>query len=209
MTIEQKLEVIAEFFREKVEQHGATPAGVDLNSTSAQETRFAQLVKLVDSRDHYSLIDYGCGYGALIDYLDSLGHSFDYAGYDITPAMIDKARELYGNRQGCRFVSDETLLAPVDYVVESGIFNMKLQTGDDDWTGYVVRTLDRMNALALKGFAFNLLTGYSDADRMRPDLYYADPCFFFDLCKKKYAKNVALLHDYGLYDFTILVRKAL
>ena len=42
---------------------------------------------------------------------------------------------------------------------------------------------------------------------MRPDLYYADPCRLFDLCKRRYAKNVALLHDYGLYEFTILVRK--
>ena len=42
---------------------------------------------------------------------------------------------------------------------------------------------------------------------MRPYLYYADPLFLFDYCKKKYSKSVALLHDYGLYEFTILVRK--
>jgi len=42
-----------------------------------------------------------------------------------------------------------------------------------------------------------------------PNLYYADPGFFFDYCKTHFAKNVALLHDYGLYDFTILVRKQL
>jgi len=42
---------------------------------------------------------------------------------------------------------------------------------------------------------------------MKDDLYYADPCYFFDYCKKKFSKNIALLHDYGLYEFTILVRK--
>ena len=67
--------------------------------------------------------------------------------------------------------------------------------------------LDALNAGSRLGFAFNCLTGYSDADRMRPDLYYGDPLWFFDLCKRKYARNVALLHDYGLYDFTIIVRK--
>ena len=58
-----------------------------------------------------------------------------------------------------------------------------------------------------RGFAFNCLTSYSDADKMRDDLYYADPCKLFDRCKRRYSRRVALLHDYGLWEFTILVRK--
>jgi len=42
---------------------------------------------------------------------------------------------------------------------------------------------------------------------MREDLYYADPCFIFDYCKRNFSRNVALLHDYELYEFTIIVRK--
>jgi hypothetical protein len=64
-----------------------------------------------------------------------------------------------------------------------------------------------MNALSRKGFSVNFLTKYSDPERMRPDLYYADPCLIFDYCKTHFSKNVALLHDYNLYDFTVLVRK--
>ena len=68
--------------------------------------------------------------------------------------------------------------------------------------------LDRLNALSARGFAFNMLTKYSDAERMRSDLYYADPCFLFDYCKKRYARRVSLLHDYPLYEFTMIVRKS-
>ena len=39
------------------------------------------------------------------------------------------------------------------------------------------------------------------------DLYYADPLDLFDYCKRNFSKNVALLHDYRLYDFTLIVRK--
>jgi hypothetical protein len=42
---------------------------------------------------------------------------------------------------------------------------------------------------------------------MRADLFYADPCVYFDLCKRRYSRQVALLHDYGLYEFTLIVRK--
>jgi hypothetical protein len=59
----------------------------------------------------------------------------------------------------------------------------------------------------VKGFAFNALTSYSDPERMKNTLYYADPCRLFDLCKREFSRDVALLHDYGLYEFTILVRK--
>jgi len=42
---------------------------------------------------------------------------------------------------------------------------------------------------------------------MKEELFYADPLYFFDLCKKNFSRNIALLHDYYEYDFTILVRK--
>ena len=51
-----------------------------------------------------------------------------------------------------------------------------------------------------------MLTSYADPDRMRADLYYGDPGYYFAFCKQ-HARNVALLHDYDLYDFTMLVRK--
>ena len=69
------------------------------------------------------------------------------------------------------------------------------------------RTLNELDRTSRLGFAFNCLTSYSDADKKRDYLYYADPCKLFDLCKRRYSKQVALLHDYGLYEFTILVRK--
>jgi len=72
---------------------------------------------------------------------------------------------------------------------------------------YVLDTVSELDRLSNKGFAFNILTSYSDADLMRSDLFYADPCYFFDYCKRNFSKQVALLHDYGLYEFTILVRK--
>ena len=67
--------------------------------------------------------------------------------------------------------------------------------------------LDEFNRLSRRGFSSNFLTKYSDADKMRPDLYYADPLFLFDYCKRNFSRNIALLHDYRLYDFTLLIRK--
>jgi hypothetical protein len=76
-----------------------------------------------------------------------------------------------------------------------------------DWQEYILAVLGRISTVSKKGFAFNILTTYSDKERIRSDLYYADPCFLFDYCKTSFSRHVALLHDYGLYEFTIIVRK--
>ncbi|MDZ4159932.1 MAG: hypothetical protein U1B80_09090, partial [Anaerolineaceae bacterium] len=95
----------------------------------------------------------------------------------------------------------------VDYAVSCGVFNMKQETNYDEWTLFVLECLLEMDGKASLGFSVNFLTKYSDPERMRPDLYYADPCFLFDYCKTHFSRNVALLHDYNLHDFTLLIRK--
>lgn len=198
---------IKDYFTEKLQTHGATPRGVDYNSIESQEVRFFQLIKVIDASKKYSLLDFGSGFGAMYDYLVRLGHDLDYIGYDIAMPMVEKGREIHPDNPNCLFTSSFDVVPPVDYSAVSGTFNMKLEADADAWTAIIIEGLHQMNERSQKGFSFNMLTKYSDADRMRPDLYYADPLFFFDYCKRNFSKNVALLHDYKLYDFTILVRK--
>ncbi|MGN6868499.1 MAG: class I SAM-dependent methyltransferase [Solirubrobacteraceae bacterium] len=150
-----------------------------------------------------TILDYGCGYGALTEHLPDGSY---YLGYDISEEMVHAARARY---PGVRFTSSEGDLQCVDYVIASGIFNVKAGTEEARWVEYVTATLERFDSLGAKGFAFNMLTSYSDPPLMRPELYYADPLRWFDECKRRYARNVALLHDYGLWEFTIIVRKDL
>jgi len=82
-----------------------------------------------------------------------------------------------------------------------------MEYSDIQWLPYILSTLDVMNKKSRLGFAFNMLTKYSDPGYMKKKLYYADPCFIFDYCKRNYSRNVALLHDYDLYEFTIRVLK--
>ena len=196
---------IGRYYSEKLAAHGASPRGVDWNSSASQLLRFTQLVRLCEADARFSLNDIGCGYGALLDHLCGLGKECDYLGVDISEAMIAKAGALH---PGCRFAVGERAGRVADYSVASGIFSVRLSTGDDAWLAHILRTLDQLDAESRRGFAFNCLTRYSDPDLMREDLYYADPARLFDHCKTRFARNVTLLHDYGLYEFTMLVRKA-
>lgn len=206
MSFESITTKVARYYSARLGEFGSTARGVDWNSEASQVLRFRQLARLLPESGHFSLLDYGCGYGALIDFLETLNHDFDYQGYDLSVDMIDQARkDHHGSNRA--FSTDEAQLETADYSIASGIFNVKLDTPLSEWEGYVAHTLDSLDALGRSGFAFNMLTSYSDADRMRQDLFYGDPRFYFGLCKRQYSKQVALLHDYGLYEFTMIVRK--
>ena len=198
---------VESYYSEKIEVYGATARGVDWNSPESQRLRFVQLLKLADRSQRFTINDYGCGYGALADYLKDEGYAFQYCGFDISPKMLAKANERHVGMQKVAFVAKEQHLSDADYTVASGIFNVKLQAASTEWESYVLRTLETINRLSKRGFAFNVLTKYSDPEFQRPDLYYADPLFLFDYCKTKFSRFVTLLHDYPLYEFTILVRK--
>jgi SAM-dependent methyltransferase len=200
-------ERIARYYAAALATHGATPRGVDWNSAESQELRFTQLLAVVDD-DEASVLDFGCGYGALAARLRRDGHRGAYTGYDAAPEMIAAAE---GNRvaqglESVRFTSDLQGLEPSAYALASGLFNVRLDASVPDWEAYVRETIDAIARLGTRGFAFNMLTRYADAHRMRADLYYADPGTWLTWSLDRFGRHAAVRHDYPLYEFTILVR---
>ncbi len=199
---------VGRYYSDKLAEHGETHRGVDWSSRESQFVRFDQLLSLHrGGSEPFSILDYGCGYGALVEYLEQREFRYEYTGFDISTEMIRAASERFGANATVSFASEHERLATADYVVASGIFNVRLETPKLEWSGYILETLGRMWAASKKGMAFNSLTSYSDEPLMKDYLSYADPCELFDHCKRNFSKQVALLHDYGLYEFTILVRR--
>lgn len=206
MTIDLILSQIIQYYNTKLDTHGPSPRGVDWSSAKSQALRFKQLLTVCDTSNPFTLNDYGCGYGALVTYMINHNYRFHYNGFDLSGDMIEAAQQRYGDLKSCTFTSHRKCLKIADYTVASGIFNVKLQANNKAWQGHVLSTLDEIAELSNKGFAFNVLTKYSDQRLMRDDLFYADPFFLFDYCKINFSRFVAILHDYPLYEFTILVK---
>jgi SAM-dependent methyltransferase len=205
-----KIDQIRQYFDDKLKTYGATPQGADWNSNGSQETRFEQLCKVIEDPHHVTILDFGSGYGALLDYLNHKGYQIDlYVGYDILESMVAEGKQRFAGQSNVIFTSNFDEVPAVDYAVASGVFNIKLDSPYEDWTQFALDNLEKLNNLVRKGFASNFLTSYSDAERMqaRADLFYADPCYLFDYCKKHFSRWVSILHDYRLYDFTLIVRK--
>ena len=201
---------ILDFYVQHLRNFGNSSQGVGWKDDHAQLVRFAQLLKLVHEKTEFSINDLGCGVGRFYHYLQSENYTpSNYHGYDILEEMIQLAELSLQPNAKISLTQIETAseMRIADYTVASGIFNVKYQAKESQWLKHVLSTLEVMHERSSRGFAFNLLTKYSEKEFMQEYLYYADPLFLFDFCKRNFSKNVALLHDYFQFDFTIIVRK--
>jgi SAM-dependent methyltransferase len=201
------LKQVNNYYSQKIIKNGATPQGVDWNSIESQNLRFEVLSSVISTNEHFSVLDYGCGFGSMFEYFKQKYSAFAYTGFDISQQMIDEALKLYLNDASSQWLTSLDEKKRFDFTIASGIFNVKLETSDSDWLNYIIDTIHKLNDVSAKGFSFNILTKYSDKEYMKDYLYYADPLYIFDYCKLNFSKNVALLHDYELYEFTIIVKK--
>lgn len=198
---------VAKYYNEKIKGFGSTHRGVDWSTKESHHLRFIQLSRAIDVAGDFSILDLGCGYGAYLDYLNNHYTNFYYVGIDISEEMITAAKKRHELMANAVFKVGSEINEKLDFAVASGIFNVMLDHEKSHWEDYFYSVINSMNKNVTKAFSFNCLTLYSDVEKMKNELYYADPLRVFDYCKRHFSRNVALLHDYNLYEFTIIVRK--
>ena len=201
------LSPLAGLYADSLAAHGAVPKGVGWHDMPSQGLRFDKLVTVIqgDPAPPATINDLGCGYGALLVNLRSRGLQVKkYYGYDVTQMMLDMAKKKVGVAEA-EFILGADLTHTADYSFASGIFNVKLDETAETWAEHVKSTICDLNAHSRIGFAFNMLTTY--ADYQEPHLFYGDPLEYFDFCKRSFSRQVSLLHDYPLFEWTITVLK--
>jgi len=196
------------YYTEKVLQFGATPRGVDWESGITQEVRFVQLLRICDFSESFSLNDVGCGYGALSSYLSKYhaDTDIDYLGFDLSSDMVRRAAANRPGRSSIEFVVSHVSPRTADYSVASGIFNVKLDQATERWEAFVGKTLDDMRETSRRGFAVNFMAPRANGQPTNAGLYATLPGPWIRHCEHELGSTVELLGDYGLCEFTLLVR---
>jgi len=199
---------IAAYYSAKIARFGTTPEGVDWTCQATQEMRFVQLLKLCDFASPFSLNDCGCGYGALIAYLDRRHGdcAVDYLGIDVSGAMVRRARRLWRDRRNTAFTLGHASPRTADYAIASGIFNVAQDQPRHDWERFVAASLDELHRSTRRGFAVNFMKLPAGATG-RHGLYTTDTASWARYCASRF-NAAAEVHDgYGLMEFTLIVRK--
>lgn len=206
MTGDAILDQVGRYYAARLAEHGPQPRGVDWNGAESQHLRHAQFLRLLASDPSASVLDLGCGYGDFLAFLRQHGHGGAYRGWDIAPEMIAAARQLHGegpDRSWHVGAEPDTL---ADYAIASGVLNVKGDVPEAEWAAYVERVIDVLARSGRRGFGFNALSLVSDPEKRRGNLHYISPVAMLERCIARYGRHVAVLQDYGLWEFTLLVR---
>lgn len=121
-------------------------------------------MRIVNAADPFSINDLGCGYGALLDYLDARGFKTDYTGIDVSPEMVRAAALRFEGRANADFICAARIDREADYSVASGIFNVRLKSLDTEWCAHIEATLYITIGSRCVVGAGALLLGDADAD---------------------------------------------
>ncbi len=204
------LKIVNTAYRRRFMEFGSQPRGVYWSSAQSVQQRFELLCQIFEPDDikggEASIADLGCGYGALYDYLS--GHPVmrggTYHGYDICEDLLDACKDRI-NDPRVQFHHSMRATQDADYSIISGTFNLNVNADENQWLAYVLASLQDIWDKTEKGLAFNMLDIRA---KSTPDgLYYADPSVFEGFCRSHLSNSVELITDYGLPDFTILVRR--
>ena len=200
---------VRSLYSDNIKSHGIDSRSVGWKSKESQILRFQKLSSIIDQPANHGLTinDYGCGYGAHLDYLcDDLGLNIvAYNGYDICEEMLSAAsRNLEKRNIECNFYHSSEIKTYAHYTFVSGTFNNKVDALVNDWEQYISGKLEEISNFSSAGFSFNLLSTYNDWEDKA--LYYGNPLKWFDFCKNKFSGYVSLIHDYPLFEWTMHVK---
>ena len=168
-----------------------------------QSVRFSALSTEVIQNPTSSILDVGCGFGDLYDFLITSKWHGQYTGIDIVPRLVEIARTRNQNldvRLADLFeLSDDR---KYDYVISSGIFNGKLKYEDNK--EHIRKALRKMFEIARVQVCVDFLSTY--VDFQRPQAFHTDPAWALTT-GMSLTKRVILRHDYMPYEFALFLYK--
>lgn len=207
---DEALDAVARYYDGRVREFGPTPWGVDWPCELTQKLRFIQLLKIAGRRRRFSLNDLGCGYGALLAFVrERYGREgVDYFGADVAPTMIQCATREHAQDARAAFAVQGTLERTADFSVASGIFNVQLGQSLPTWRALVRDALREMHRASRIGFAVNFILPAQRGRVPLEGLYRTKPATWAGFCVREFGAQVEVIRDYGLREFTLLVRRS-
>src|SRR5690349_18585775 len=116
-------------YNKRLEEHGISEQALGWGAKGRAKLRYEILLSQWNL-DHSSILDFGCGFGDMFDYINEKGFKdVSYTGIDINDNFINIARQRH--EKGAEFILGNLFELPTvktfDFILSSGVFNHKLE----------------------------------------------------------------------------------
>jgi ubiquinone/menaquinone biosynthesis C-methylase UbiE len=197
--------IILNHFDETILKYKRGPKAVSWGSKNSQLIRFKILSK-IGNLNGKTILDVGRGMGDFYGFLinNKKLRLKRYLGIDVNPQMISLAKRKYPKAkfEVRDLLKNSLLKESFDYVLESGIFNLKIP----NWEKFTHKVLTQMYKISKIAMGVNFLSALTSFKKNR-NSYYADPFEILNFIYNNLSSKFILRHDYKPNDFTIYTYK--
>lgn len=189
-------------YEDRLRQHGYAPATLGWGKHGRQEIRFGVLAEEILTDPECSVLDVGCGFGDLDDFMRRRGWAGAYRGIDLVPGLVDVAKSRNPDID-VRVADLDDFAASnerFDYVVASGIFNAKLDSEPNP--AYIERSLRQMFALCRVAVCVDFMSTF--VDFQHETAWHTDPAWAI-AAARAISPRFRLRHDYMPFEFALTI----
>lgn len=197
------IQQISDRYEQRYSEYGYSPRTLDWDK-GKQKMRFSILISQYNFRGK-NVLDIGCGFGDLNSVLSkATDGDYSYLGVDVSASLLAEAQIRYGSERVGFSCGDFLALdiPEVDYVIASGIFNLKLKEGDN--LVFIEKVMQKAFSLCRVGFAFDFLS--DKVDFSKENTFHSSPERILGLAYG-FSRNVILLNNYMPFEFSVFVFK--
>lgn len=193
-------------YKAKFKKYGVSPKSLLWQSRGAAHQRFRQFWAEIDFTDK-KVLDIGCGFGEMGNFLTKRYKNVKYTGIDITPEFIENGHKLYPYLDlKIADFNNLTNTEGFEVVLASGVLNSN-QGSDKENLEFRQKAIAKMFSLTNYVFAFNMLGGHpAPENKKESNIWYADSLAILDYCLTL-TRRVILRAHYHPRDFTIFMYK--
>lgn len=195
-------EILLNRYKERIGKFGFTKSSLGWGKLS-QDLRFRALLNPLLTKGDESILDVGCGFSDLYDYLCTLDWRGKYTGLDISPDVMGITKK---NKPSLDLrevnILDNSFTESYDIIIACGIFNFKL-TNTDHYE-YLSEMIVKMFDLSNVGVSVDFISGL--VDYKNEHTFYADFERILSIVSR-ISKRFLLNHSYAPFEYSVTLFK--
>ncbi|MDC3126704.1 class I SAM-dependent methyltransferase [Candidatus Pelagibacter sp.] len=191
-------------------KYGPTPKGVSWSSTNKTIIRYrfiSDFINNITQKKKISVLDVGCGYGALLKYINHRSKNFKYLGIDSNSNSINFAKDKYKLKNiSFEKISLLNLEKKKKYniVLANGLFTFKHNLTEKKMYNFLFQGIKKMINLSNEYIIFNIMS--RNVDYIEKNIFYPKlikVLNFIDRFKKSYIIDTSIKE----HEIFIIIKK--
>lgn len=168
-----------------------------------QDIRFRQLTRFIEKNS--KILDYGCGFGDLMAFLQDNDVPVDYHGCDVIPEFLEIAKEKNPKGNFFQIKMLETIDEKYDNIICSGTFNFLYEKEKDIHRKHIFKIINNLFRCSTNSLSIDFQSPY--VDFMLENAYHQEIDEIINYSVKYLSKRFFVDHSYMPYEYTIHIFK--